>query len=46
MQNFNLKFKNQTQPAQTKQNKPALAGMCQVCGGECNLRNTMCDKCH
>lgn len=19
--------------------------MCQVCGGECNLRNTMCDKC-
>ena len=19
--------------------------MCQVCGGECNLRNTLCDKC-
>ena len=36
---------NQTQPAQTNQNKPALAGMCQVCGGECNLRNTLCDKC-
>lgn len=36
---------NQTQPAQTNQHKPALAGMCQVCGGECNLRNTLCDKC-
>ena len=36
---------NQTQPAQTNPNKPALAGMCQVCGGECNLRNTLCDKC-
>ena len=33
---------NQTQPPQ---NKPALAGMCRVCGGECRIQATMCDKC-
>ena len=36
---------NQTQPAQTNQHKPALAGMCRVCGGECRIQATMCDKC-
>ena len=36
---------NESQPTQTNQNNPALAGMCQVCGGECRIQATMCDKC-
>ena len=36
---------NQTQPAQTNQNKPALAGVCLVCGGECAVGDTMCAQC-
>jgi hypothetical protein len=36
---------NQTQPAQTNQNKPALAGVCLVCGGECAVGDTMCARC-
>ena len=36
---------NQTQPAQTNQNKPALAGVCLVCGGGCAVGDTMCAKC-
>ena len=36
---------NQTQPAQTNQHKPALAGVCLVCGGECVVGDTMCARC-
>lgn len=36
---------NQTQPTQTNQNKPALAGVCLVCGGECAVGDTMCARC-
>lgn len=36
---------NQTQPAQTNQNKPALAGVCLVCGGGCAVGDTMCARC-
>ena len=36
---------NQTQPAQTNPNKPAPAGMCQVCGRECRIRTTLCEGC-
>ena len=36
---------NQTRPAQTNQNKPALAGVCLVCGGECAVGDTMCARC-
>ena len=36
---------NQIQPAQTNQNKPALAGVCLVCGGECAVGDTMCARC-
>lgn len=36
---------NQTQPTQTNQNKPALAGVCLVCGGGCAVGDTMCARC-
>lgn len=36
---------SQIQPAQTNPNKPAPAGMCQVCGRECRIRTTLCEGC-
>lgn len=36
---------NQTQPAQTNQHKPALAGVCHVCGAGCRAGDTLCLEC-